>query len=323
VTTVALVAFAAAAAPPGPPPIINGEVERGWPSVVALGAGGFSICTGNLITPRVVLTAAHCQADLPFELIVAIGSIYIGTEAADPDHSLTLQSAAVHPDYRELSGAFLGENDVGVLVLDEDAPAEIEPIWIRTERFEKPELVGDVVTSVGFGLTETGGSGVKHSAPLVVSDLDPMFVLSESSGNENRANICSGDSGGPQFHERDGVVEQVAVHSWGDVNCQFNSGSTRTDVASDWILEQVEGVHGTTDFCEITARYGDGTCDPTCDQVDPDCMPSFADFSKVGDPRGCDHSGAAGAPALVAGAALMAARRRRSGSARARAAAEG
>jgi secreted trypsin-like serine protease len=304
-------ALPARAVPPGPPPIINGVVERDYPSTVGLGAAGFTICTGNLITPRVVLTAAHCQADLPLDLLVAFGVAIVGTEASDPKHELALSAASIHPDYRELSGAFLGENDVGVAILEEDAPDDVPPVWIRTAPFTRRDIVGETVTSVGFGLTETNESGVKHSAPLVVSDLDPMFLISESAGNEDGANICSGDSGGPQFHERDGIVEQVAVHSWGDLNCRYNSGSTRTDVVADWILAQVEDVHGTTDFCEITGKYGDGACDPTCERTDPDCVTTIADLVTYGDVRGCDTSGVGGLPIGVLAALGLLVRRGR------------
>ncbi len=302
-TWMLLAGSVATAAPAGPAPIINGTVERDYPSVVGLGALGLTLCSGNLITPRVMLTAAHCQADLPIELVVAIGSVYVGTEAADPDYDLKLEDAAIHPAYRELSGQFLGENDVGVAILREDAPDDVEPVWINTARLTPKDAVGEVVTSVGFGLTETGASGTKRSAPLVVSDLDPMFLISASSGNENNANICSGDSGGPQFHEADGVRQQWAVHSWGDLDCRFNSGSTRTDVVQDFILEHVEAVHGTTDFCEIMDRYGDGACDPTCGRTDPDCVVTIADLATYGDPKGgCDTGGSGPLPL---GAALL------------------
>lgn len=303
------------AAPPGAPPaIINGEVERGFRSTVGLGAGGFTLCTGNLVTPRMVLTAAHCQADLPFDLVVAVGNAYVGTDAADPDHALTFASAAVHPDYRELSGQFLGENDVGMLVLDEDAPDDVEPVFFRTEPLEKRAAVGEIVTSVGFGLDEVGASGIKRSAPLVVSDLDPMFVLVSSSDNDAGANICSGDSGGPQFHEVDGELEQWSVHSWGDVQCRFESGSTRTDAVADWLLDQVESVHGTTDFCEIMGRYDDGVCDARCPVVDQDCITTAAEILSGGSGTrsgcGCDGAGA-GAGWLGLAAVALARRRNR------------
>jgi hypothetical protein len=140
----------------------------------------------------------------------------------------------------------------------------------------KKKDIGAKVLSVGFGITDVSGagSGVKRSAMLTIDRYDNMFIHSDSATNENNANICSGDSGGPQyaFDEETGLWEQWAVHSWGDSNCVATSGSTRTDVIADWLLEQIEEVHGTRDRCEINDRYDDGVCDTFCDTLDPDCV---------------------------------------------------
>ena len=57
--------------------IVNGQQEYGFPSVVSLGAefgdNAFSACTGNVITPKLVLTAAHCSGDLPMEAVLSFG----------------------------------------------------------------------------------------------------------------------------------------------------------------------------------------------------------------------------------------------------------
>ena len=62
------------------------------------------------------------------------------------------------------------------------------------------------------------------------------------------------------FNEEWGEWVQIAVHSWGDENCTMTSGSTRTDLVHDWILETVVSVHGTTDFCDINGYYDDDEC---------------------------------------------------------------
>jgi hypothetical protein len=137
--------------------------------------------------------------------------------------------------------------------------------------------IGQEIISVGFGITDANAndSGTKRSAPLVVSDIDEMFVISDNADNPNQANICSGDSGGSQmfFNEDWGQWVQIAVHSWGDQYCTQTSGSTRTDVVNDWILETVQQVHGTTDMCEINGFYDDDECTTysICQNVDPAC----------------------------------------------------
>ena len=42
-----------------------------------------------------------------------------------------------------------------------------------------------------------------------------------------------------------------------------HGGSTRIDTLMPWILENVEAVHGTTDFCSINQVYDDGVATST------------------------------------------------------------
>lgn len=307
-----------ASASDAPPPIVNGERESGYPFTVALGAqfgsNSFSACTGSLITPRVVLTAAHCSADLPTDVIVALGKAFVGSNVETPDAVIGLESFTAHPDYEELEngvGGTLGRNDVGIAVLLEDAP--VAPVWLRDTAVTRDEIGAELV-SIGFGITDAqtqAGSGVKRSVPLVLSDVDRTFLYTENAGNPTGGQICSGDSGGPQVALlEDGRIEQWAVHSWGDADCLQISGSTRVDVVQDWILAQVEAAHGTTDFCEINGAYANGTCDAFCAD-DPECAVADDEVEEDGKGGACSHvpAGTSLAGALLA--ALVARVRRR------------
>jgi hypothetical protein len=157
-----------------------------------------------------------------------------------------------------------------VLILAEDAPIAATPVHLDPV---VDEDLGIALTSVGFGITETGrGDGVKRSAVLSLDEYDEVFLYAYNRNNETNSNICSGDSGGPQFAWVDDHWEQWAIHSWGDQNCEQVSGSTRVDSVSEWLLDQVEAVHGTRDLCEANGYYADGICTPLCATTDPECV---------------------------------------------------
>ena len=257
--------------------LVNAEPEDGFEFTVALGAefGGrvISACTGSLITPEIILTAAHCGADLDIELVVSFGRAFFGP-TIDDAQSIGFSDGLYHPDYVPLSsgvGGTLGRNDIGILVLEEPVDF-VDPVWIATESISDIAK-GETVTSIGFGIDESGGgSGIKRSAELTVDQIDSTFIYSSSSTNDNSANVCSGDSGGPQVFWDGEKWTQWAVHSWADQDCRAQSGSTRVDTVSEWILDQIEDVHGSRDRCEVWNLYGDGACDMDCELTDMDCL---------------------------------------------------
>jgi hypothetical protein len=103
-----------------------------------------------------------------------------------------------------------------------------------------------------------------------------MFIEVDNADNPDSANICSGDSGGPTFYfdEVRAQYVQLGVHSWGDQTCLYQSGSTKTDIISQWIFDYIEEIHGSRDICEVNGYYSDGVCTtlPDCLQEDPECI---------------------------------------------------
>lgn len=284
-------------------PVIGGQEEPGFPSVVSLGAligdDAYSMCSGNLITPRIVLTAAHCGEGVPESVIVSAGRAFFGANIDEHEHAIGFVAYRSHPDYEELTGWQLPVNDVGVAILAEEAP--VPATFVNTAALGDDDL-GRAVKSVGFGVSNasTGaGSGIKRSADLTLDELREQFLVSYAT--DDGTTICSGDSGGPQFIEIDGMWVQAAVHSWADSDCRTYSGSTRTDLVWDWVLDEVEFVHGSRDLCWINGWYGDDVCDGLCDLPDPDC----ASDTGEGEPGGCACTSEGARPGSLVGLLLV------------------
>lgn len=266
--------------------IVGGVEEEAFPYAVAIGAelGEYrlTMCSASLITPRLLLTAAHCGDGIPIEVVVQAGAAFFGPRVETAEAPVGLANLTIHPDYRPLDvGELTDETDLGqfdLAIIELEEAVDVEPVWFRQHPFTLEETEGAEVTSVGYGASDgaTGdGSGVRRSAALRIDELDAVYLVSRSSSNLGRANICNGDSGGPQYHlGEDGRWVQWAVHSWGDELCVVTSGSTRVDIASEWILDQIEEVHGTRDLCEAHGLYDNGSCDaaPWCEAVDPECL---------------------------------------------------
>jgi hypothetical protein len=223
-------------------------------------------CSATLVTPTVLLTAAHCTADtvgktlVDFRSVVALQPPSGYPVAANPTTGYTQAeieaagflsgTAYAHPDYSNFTDLD-NWNDVGVIVLDRPVtniqPATLAPLNYL-DAYAQPVLSKTLFTSVGYGTEvrkpESGPQKpTPESYPLIRryavqpgQKLTSQILQLNGNYNDNRGTggTCFGDSGGPTF--LNGYVVTVTSYTYTQ-NCRYLGGYQRVDikVVQDWL----------------------------------------------------------------------------------------
>ncbi len=161
------------------------------------------ICSGVVIAPEVVLTAAHC--------VPAGAAVRVHFREAGQPVLLATQAIRRHPEYRANAVQERTRSiDLALIRLPSPLPARFEPASLSTR--SSPAAAS--VTAAGFGLTREGDpstTGSWRSVTLqAVQPYGPSAVLLWAKGAAG-AGACQGDSGGPITDGRDSVF---AITSW-------------------------------------------------------------------------------------------------------------
>ena len=228
---------------PQPTAIFGGQPvpEGGYPEVVVIQTSSL-LCTGTLLTNRVVLTAAHC-----FPSSVSPSSIRVSTGNSSDGPEYDVASYGVHPEFcGDLEVCKEDIHDIAYILLDEPIPTTPAEVLLDQADWDAGMFVGAMVTLVGFGQDENDDSGVKRFVTTPITAFSP-------SGHEFRAggegkDSCQGDSGGPAFIElTDGRRLLVGVTSRG-TDC--GEGGYYTLPASElcWLRDEA-GVDFTDASC--------------------------------------------------------------------------
>lgn len=275
-----------------PQPIVGGRIVHPgeFDSVVAILQGPY-ICTGTVVAPRLVLTAAHCLVDVadPSDLVVIAGDeTVLGVAYA-------VERFGAHPEFDP--EARVEVNDYGYVVLDrafEGVDAFVPPIRTQAQ-WDDAMHSGRAITLVGYGedptvTTSDHGTGTKRTVDTTVRRLTENGLEFYAGGSS--LDTCKGDSGGPAFvRDADGELLLAGITSRGSDPCGEGGYYAVPYAALCWVRDET-GVDLTAPGC--------GTCE---------CLDTAPD-----DESGCDvgeYDGRSGVTVLGLFALLLVRRARR------------
>jgi secreted trypsin-like serine protease len=240
-------------------------------SIVRVESSKGELCSGVLIAPDVVLTAAHCVAEQAKYRVV-------GLNRSSRTRSVKALAASMHPDFvpgttpRNQPGI-----DLALLLMEQPLGDDFTPLDVsQTSAIDE----GERVTLLGFGLSRENAKSTARTlrqtsllavGMLQVANRVQIVVDPVSLGETSGAGACRGDSGGPVLRGSYPSYTLVGIVSWssGPLNararnaCGGLTAITPVSPHTSWIQRRSQSLRDANQNADTPAALLGGTYDWT------------------------------------------------------------
>lgn len=236
----------------------DGRIVGGWethitffPHQVSLQLGTRHACGGTIISPTIILTAAHCVLEYskPQYYVIRAGS----SDWTKGGSYIRVKKIIPHPEFHDPTRM---NNDIAIVQLQQPLVYSqyIRPISLATSK--------DIIMPTaqlfvsGWGSTSISQMQPEKRLRYTVVHLrdqnqcarnyfgagtvtNTMFCAGTQAGGRDS---CQGDSGGPLVTSIDGRLKLYGIVSWGFgcANAMFPGIYTKVSAYDDWIAQTIE-----------------------------------------------------------------------------------